>query len=479
MASGQPRVRLASGRTRLALVAAFVVLTAAVAIAAAGGGPPPLPLPGTRHVPRGGDPFGYVAAHESAFVARATAGSAHPLYVQSPDGVRATAARVGALRGLLDAATAGTNIDPNTLEAIALLESAGRPDAIASGDPAAASGLTQILAQTGQSLLAMHIDLARSRRLTQAINVAESHGQSARVAQLERQRARVDDRFDPRKALAATVRYLELAQRRFGRADLAVVSYHMGIGNLQQVLDDYNGGHPVPYSQLYFDTSLDRHAAAYRLLSGFGDDSWTYYWRVLAATQIMHLYRTDPAALQRQISLQGAADSGAEVLQPAERVHQFSDPDALASAYAAREVIRLPTNAPALGLSYDPAMGALAHRLGASAALYRGLRPAALDLLIELAARVRALSGGAAPLTVGSTVVDKRYLGMLGFKDPPAAAGWSFMLARRYVSHAQALALQAMLDRLQALDLIAWVRYPDVIEVTVSSDASRVIESGI
>jgi len=36
-----------------------------------------------------------------------------------------------------------------------------------------------------------------------------------------------------------------------------------------------------------------------------------------------------------------------------------------------------------------------------------------------------------------------------------------------------------MLDRLQALNLIAWQRYPDEIEVTVASDADRVISGGL
>ena len=30
----------------------------------------------------------------------------------------------------------------------------------------------------------------------------------------------------------------------------------MGIGNLQNVLSDYDAGSPVPYTQLYFDTAL-------------------------------------------------------------------------------------------------------------------------------------------------------------------------------------------------------------------------------
>ena len=92
---------------------------------------------------------------------------------------------------------------------------------------------------------------------------------------------------------------------------------------------------------------------------------------------------------------------------------------------------------------------------------------------------MRSLSGGAAPLTVTSTVADTRYQQLIGENDPPTADGWSFTLARHYVSGAQAYALQAMLDRLESLNLIAWQRYPDEIAVTVASDAGRVISGGL
>ena len=165
------------------------------------------------------------------------------------------------------------------------VESAGRPDVIAGGDPATATGLTQIVAETGQALLGMRIDLARSRRLSAQIDLAGLLGQDARLERLERERAAIDDRFVPSKALAATVRYLHIAEEHFGRWDLAFESYHMGIGNLQTVLDEYDGGHPVPYVQLYFDTAPDHHSAAFDLLSSFGDDSSLYYWRLLGAEQ--------------------------------------------------------------------------------------------------------------------------------------------------------------------------------------------------
>jgi hypothetical protein len=464
---------------RLAFALSAVILLAAVLVRVlSGSGLPPLPSPGVAGQPRSGDPFAYLPDREAAFVARATAGEAHVLFEKSPGGAYATAARVARLHSLIAAATAGTSVSADTLEGIVFLESAGDPNAIAGSDPAAAAGLTQIVAETGQSLLGMHIDLTKSRQLTSEIDHALALGRPVQVRRLRQARAKIDDRFDPSRALAATVRYLELAQAHFGRGDLALVSYHMGIGNLQNVLDAYDGGRAVPYVQLFFDTAPDRHSAAYTLLSGFGDDSWIYYWRVLAAKQIMHLYRADPHALVRLASLQTAAGSNAYVLHPPDSAATFANPQQLDVAYGKRLIVPLPSNASALGLAYGRGMGALARRLGFRRALYRGLRAPALALLIELAARVRALSGGAAPLIVTSTVLDQRYQRMLGINDPTSAEGWSFTIARRYVSGAQAAAFQAMLDRLQALDVIAWQRYPAEIEVTVASDAARVIERG-
>ena len=115
----------------------------------------------------------------------------------------------------------------------------------------------------------------------------------------------MDERFDPEKSLPATGRYLKTAMDEFGREDLAVVSYHMGIGNLQQVLGAY-GDDDASYAQLYFDASPDRQPRAYRLLAGLGDDSKTYFWRVLASREVMRLYREDRAKLERLAELQSA-----------------------------------------------------------------------------------------------------------------------------------------------------------------------------
>ncbi len=475
------RLAVAGSRLRLLLAAGALLLLIGIIVAATSGGSDSrvrVPLPGIGRAARAADPFLWVPGHEAEFVARATAGSSHVLFSQSPGGAMATAKRVAAFRPQIDAAVRGTNINPDVLEGMVFVESAGRPYVVAGSDAASAAGLTQILAATGQSLLGMHIDLARSRALLAKVGNASSPAAFKRDI---RALARADDRFAPRKALAATVRYLQTAERRFGRPDLAVVSYHMGIGNLQHVLGDYNGGRPVPYAQLYFDTAPDHNPATYRLLSGFGDQSSLYYWRVLGAVAIMRLYRHDRSALERLAGLQTERDSTAAVLHPPDRTSTYADPAALGAAYDRRELVRLPRNGTALGLAYGRALGEGARGLGVPPAVYRGLRPAAVDLLVELGSRVRALSGGSRAhrtLIVARAVTDVRYQHALGIDDPDALTGYTFSIDRRYDSPAEAAAFQSVLDRLQALNLIAWSRGLSAIEVTAASDASRYLVGG-
>jgi hypothetical protein len=83
---------------------------------------------------------------------------------------------------------------------------------------------------------------------------------------------------------------------------------------------------------------------------------------------------------------------------------------------------------------------------------------------------------------VTSAVRDERYQHLVAAANIEATHGYSlhttgytFDIRRAYSSHKQALAFQFMLDRLQALNMIAWVREPEAIHVTVSS-AARVLE---
>jgi hypothetical protein len=391
--------------------------------------------------------------------------------------------RVARLRPLIDAAVRGSDVDPAMLEAIVLLESAGRPDAIAGTDLNGAVGLTQILAETGTSLLGMHVDVAASTRLTRRLGRAQARDDRRAAARLAAQRRRVDERFDPRKALAGTVRYLTIARQRLGRDDLAIVSYHMGIGNLEQAIAAFGhrDGTPNPsYAELFFASTPRTHAAAWRILSGLGDESALYYWKVRAARDLMSLERVDASALAKLSALQTEKASDEDVLHPPGAGEAFADGEALRAAFDRGTLVRLPRNARRLGLRIDPQMGELAPRLHERRDLYRGLRPGALRLLVELAAGTRRLSGVDAPLTVTSTVRDQRYQELLERSNIEAThafsvhtTGWTFDILRRYADGRQAQALQFMLDRLQVLGAIAWVREPAAIHVTVAGDVDR------
>jgi hypothetical protein len=83
---------------------------------------------------------------------------------------------------------------------------------------------------------------------------------------------------------------------------------------------------------------------------------------------------------------------------------------------------------------------------------------------------------------VTSTVRDERYQRVLAASDIEAthayslhATGYAFDISRTYANGRQAEAFQFMLDRLQALDLIAWTRDADTIHITASSDGKRLL----
>jgi hypothetical protein len=369
---------------------------------------------------------------------------------------------------------------PDLLEGLVFLESAGREDAMAGGTEGAV-GLTQILAETATNLLGMHVDVARSRRLTRRIERALRRGQIDAVTPLRIARRAVDERFDPAKALAGATRYLTIARETLGREDLALVSYHMGIGNLQGVLRAYGEDQPS-YARLYFDSTPNSHVAAQRLLASFGDESSTYLWKIYAAREIMRLYREDPDRLARMEALQTAKNSAEEVLHPPDETPRFPSAVALRAAWDDDQIRAFPDDRAVTGLARDPSMGALASSMGVPSGLYRGLRPEALAVALYIGAQTREYAGGQGPLIVTSTVRDEEYQRLLVRRNREATrnyslhtTGWSFDIARSYRSDRQALAFQFVLDRLQVLDVIAWVREPSAIHVTASADVEGLL----
>ena len=439
------------------------------------------------------DPFAWNPERSEDFVRRAARGTSHSLYANSPGGVLGSAVRTARWRPLVERAARQAKVDPDLLEGLVFLESAGRPDAMTAGGTEGAVGLTQILAETAQNLLGMRVDVAASGRYTRRIARERRRGRADRVARLEAARRRVDQRFDPAAAMTGAARYLLFAERRLGRQDLALAAYHMGVGNLEGVLRLYAGTpgtgqvaslvqkEGLSYAQVYFDSTPTSHPAAYRRLYSFGDESSNYLWKLHAAAEIMRLYRRDPARLVRLAALQTAKNSAEEVLHPAASTPRFANAKALEQAWDDKQIVVFPQRSDVTGLARDGRMGELAERLHVPRGLYRGLRPEALAMAIYIGAQTRALSG-AGPLVVTSTVRDQAYQRQLVGRNREATqhyslhtTGWAFDVSRTYRSRAQALAFQFVLDRLQVLDAIAWVREPSAIHVTVSKDAKALL----
>jgi hypothetical protein len=461
---------------RRLIAIALVALSAAVvavALAQVLGDDGPDRAPGLA--PAGPDPLEWDEDRSAEYAKAAVRGFAHPLYVHSPGGVVATAERVARYRPVVDGVAREAKLDADTLEGMVFLESAGRPDAAADPRLEGAVGLTQILAETGRNLLGMRVDPAGARRIGRSIRRNEARGRDAVVARLRERRRRIDERFDPVASLRATARYLTFAEKELGRDDLAVVSYHMGVGNLQAVLRDY-GSDEVPYTQLFFDVGPENHPEAWRRLSSLSDDSATYLWRVQAAREIMRTWRADPAALERTAERQTAKASSEEVLHPKERTTTYAGPGDIEDATDDGELVRLPAQRLAgAGVAIDPGMGELATRLDRKRSLYQALRPEALAMLEYLGTTTKRIAG-TGPLIVTSTIRDRRYQRVLASDNPEATrnyslhtTGYAFDIKRDYADDRQAQTFQFLLDRLQALDLIAWVREPAAIHITVAA----------
>ena len=210
----------------------------------------------------------------------------------------------------------------------------------------------------------MNINLARSRQLTGQIDVAAAQGQNAARGAAGAPSGRgIDDRFDPRQALAATVRYLKIAEQHFGRRDLAFESYHMGIGNLQNRARRLRRRRArARTSQLYFDTAPDHHAARVR-------PARELRRRLLALLLAPARRRAGHAPVPDRSCGSGSPDlrsrptttrTPTSCTRPTPWTRSRT-PDALdAGLRGSGRSCRCPRTRRALGLGYDPGIGSLA-----------------------------------------------------------------------------------------------------------------------
>jgi len=437
------------------------------------------------------DPLAWAQSRRRQFEERAAIGASHVIFAKSPDGVVASARRTAKFRPQIEDAALAHGVDPETLEAVIFLESAGRPEVSAGPTPEAASGLAQIIPSTATDFLGMQVDLARSIELTEQIASASSPEQAER---LRAERAAIDERFDAEAAIEGAATYLEIAAERFGADDLAIASYHMGVGNLETVLRAYAGDQSeqpigqlvaaegLSYAQVYFDSSPYRHREAYEILNDFADESSDYLWKVRASAEVMQSFRDDRERLEQTAELATAKATLEEIFHPESETEVFDDPGSIEDAVDDGDLLPMPFD-PKLGWVPDKDLGELAGELDQEAELYRALRPEALATLGYLAGLVRNQSNGQAPLKVTSAVRDREYQDLLVASNPEATSeyslhttGWSFDIRRDYASKRQAVAFQHTLDRLSALALIDYAIEPGAIHVTVSDLGAELLD---
>jgi hypothetical protein len=116
-------------------------------------------------------------------------------------------------------------------------------------------------------------------------------------------------------------------------------------------------GSALSYARVYMDSTPLRHQAAYRLLSRFGVESPNYYWKVLAAEQIMRLFRQDRGQLDLLATLHREKASAEDVLHPENETKVFDHPGSLSDATATGVIVPLPNDPARYGFRVDPGMG--------------------------------------------------------------------------------------------------------------------------
>ena len=469
-----------------------------------------------------GDPFAYSDARRAEFEQRAASGYSHVLYEKSPGGIVASARRTAVWRDEIERAAREHGTDPDLMEAMVLLESAGRPEVIAGDDPEAASGLAQIVASTGIDLLGMQVDLARSQAIVGQLSAneqelakrmaqAQSGKRQQRVKAVQagrragaRERGAAAGAAANRRALRpgrgarrdgplpgdrrGALRPHRSRGRQLPHGDRQPRERDRSLRGQRRGLDPGRGDGRRPAISTTPASSSDprrlEHDRAWDLLAAFGDDSSTYLWRVLAAERIMRLYRDDRRELTELARLQTAKATAEEVFHPEGDTEAFADPAAIEAELDEGDLRAIPDGRE-YGYVVGDQLGQLARRLEVERGLYRTLRPEALATLIYMTARVQRIAGDEGTLIVTSATRDQRYQDELVGSNPEATpeyslhtTGYSFDILRKYRNDRQARAFQFMLDRLRALSVIDYAVEPAAIHVTVS-DQARAAARGI
>jgi hypothetical protein len=206
----------------------------------------------------------------------------------------------------IQATAAESAIPPYILGGVVLLESGGKQFAYSTADCA---GPGQFSVATGRQY-GLTIELGESKRLRRKMHSLPSDSPVRLLVKAKLMK--VDERFDPQKAMPATGRYLVWLRNRYGGdLETAIAGYHMGPGNLDRIWGlflqgnkqhAFGGsiGESIQRDQLTWTTLLNEvspgsHPKTFEKLKLLQDDSPSYRDRVGAAALLLQAYVEDRA----------------------------------------------------------------------------------------------------------------------------------------------------------------------------------------
>ncbi len=223
-------------------------------------------------------------------------------------------------------------------EADLYLESGGNPDAIS---PAGACGVAQWMPGPGKKM-GLRIDIDKSLAFTLQISMLNQEAARlislikqaptsttpqqnqdashlletilSRIKSLQKQRAKVDDRFNPQIAIFAQTRYLLALWHKLPDASWLFQAYHGGEAGAERTIKRWMGkkytgtaaaairggygGNPLDFETVYLTSTPTLHPRAFEYLYSRGDDHRHYWWKILCAATAFEALHNHPTGIR-------------------------------------------------------------------------------------------------------------------------------------------------------------------------------------
>jgi hypothetical protein len=228
----------------------------------------------------------------------------------------------------------------STLQAMAYVESWGLANA---ESPAGPRGILQISEATGKRIGLRIVYATRHRTVKTQTAARNKHGKL--VYRTERHKETYtllvrDDRLKPEKAIPAAASYLAGMEQRYGGRDWAIWAYHCGEGCVADFRAMAKSAQApdapsASVAQVFFGCSpvWNRELCEAIRAQMDRDYSPTYWFRVMRAEQLLHMYREAPAEFQDLIAdykyaaspAQRAPDRLSAWLKPPDLIYESGD----------------------------------------------------------------------------------------------------------------------------------------------------------